>query len=59
MRYDAKGVQGAKTVKTLNGSDLTVAGSGDNLTVNGAPVLCGDVPAKNATAFVIGKVLTP
>jgi uncharacterized surface protein with fasciclin (FAS1) repeats len=59
MRYDAKGLQAAKTVKTLNGSDLTIAGSGDNLTVNGAPVLCGNIPTKNATVFVIGKVLTP
>ncbi|MGW4207067.1 fasciclin domain-containing protein [Lentzea sp. NPDC004789] len=59
MRYDAKGLQAAKTVKTLSGGDLTIAGSGDNLTVNGAPVLCGNIPTKNATVFVIGKVLTP
>lgn len=59
MRYDAKGLAAAKTVKTLAGSDVTIAGSGDNLTVNGAPVLCGNIPTKNATVFVIGKVLTP
>jgi uncharacterized surface protein with fasciclin (FAS1) repeats len=59
MRYDAKGLQTAKTVKTLNGTDVTIAGSGDSLTVNGAPVLCGNIPTKNATVFVIGKVLTP
>ena len=59
MRYDAKGLQAAKTVKTLSGGDVTIAGSGDNLTVNGAPVLCGNIPTKNATVFVIGKVLTP
>ena len=59
MRYDAKGLQAAKTVKTLTGTDVTIAGSGDNLTVNGAPVLCGNIPTKNATVFVIGKVLTP
>ena len=58
-RYDAKGLEAAKTVKTLAGKDVTVAGSGDNLTVNGAPVLCGNIPTKNATVFVIGKVLTP
>lgn len=58
-RYDAKGLESAKTVKTLAGQDLTIAGSGDNLTVNGAPVLCGNIPTKNATVFVIGKVLTP
>jgi uncharacterized surface protein with fasciclin (FAS1) repeats len=59
MRYDAKGLQSARTVKTLNGTDLTIAGSGDSLTVNSAPVLCGNIPTKNATVFVIGKVLTP
>lgn len=59
MRYDAKGLQAAKTVKTLAGQDVTIAGSGDNLTVNGAPVLCGNIPTRNATVFVIGKVLTP
>jgi uncharacterized surface protein with fasciclin (FAS1) repeats len=59
MRYDAKGLQAAGTVKTLSGGDVTIAGSGDNLTVNGAPVLCGNIPTKNATVFVIGKVLTP
>ncbi|MGH3822758.1 MAG: fasciclin domain-containing protein, partial [Pseudonocardiaceae bacterium] len=28
-------------------------------TVNGAPVLCGNIPTKNATVFVIGQVLSP
>jgi uncharacterized surface protein with fasciclin (FAS1) repeats len=32
---------------------------GDNLTVNGAPVLCGNVPTENTTLFVIGNALTP
>ena len=59
QRYDAKGLEAAKTVKTLSGADVTIAGSGDSLTVNGAPVLCGNIPTKNATVFVIGKVLTP
>jgi uncharacterized surface protein with fasciclin (FAS1) repeats len=58
-RYDAKGLEAAGTVKALNGGELRIAGSGDNLTVNGAPVLCGNIPTKNATVFVIGKVLTP
>lgn len=58
-RYDAKGLEAAKTVDSLTGQKLTIAGSGDTMTVNGAPVLCGNVPTKNATVFVIGKVLTP
>ncbi|QWF79896.1 fasciclin domain-containing protein [Amycolatopsis sp. CA-230715] len=61
-RYDAKGLEAAGMVPTLDGAeggDLKIAGSGDKMTVNGAPVLCGNVPVKNATVFVIGKVLMP
>ncbi|MEV0676587.1 fasciclin domain-containing protein [Actinosynnema sp. NPDC050436] len=58
-RYDAKGLESAGTVKSLTGQDLTISGTGDAMTVNGAPVLCGNIPTKNATVFVIGKVLTP
>jgi hypothetical protein len=29
------------------------------LTVNGAPVVSGGIPASNATVFVIAKPLTP
>lgn len=58
-RYDADGLRQAGTVKALTGQDLKIEGSGETMTVNGAPVLCGDVPTKNATVFVIGKVLTP
>jgi uncharacterized surface protein with fasciclin (FAS1) repeats len=58
-RYDAKGLQAAGTVKALTGQDLKISGSGDSMTVNGAPVLCGNIPTKNATVFVIGQVLTP
>ncbi|MET1072647.1 MAG: fasciclin domain-containing protein [Umezawaea sp.] len=58
-RYDAKGLEAAKTVDSLTGQKLTIAGSGDTMTVNGAPVLCGNIPTKNATVFVIGQVLTP
>ncbi|MEJ2856546.1 MULTISPECIES: fasciclin domain-containing protein [unclassified Saccharothrix] len=58
-RYDAEGLRAAGTVKALTGQDLKVEGSGATMTVNGAPVLCGNIPTKNATVFVIGKVLTP
>jgi len=58
-RYDAKGLEAAKTVDSLTGQKLTIAGTGDTMTVNGAPVLCGNIPTKNATVFVIGKVLSP
>ncbi|MBB5954719.1 putative surface protein with fasciclin (FAS1) repeats [Saccharothrix tamanrassetensis] len=58
-RYDAQGLESAGSVKALTGQELKISGSGDAMTVNGAPVLCGNVPTKNATVFVIGKVLTP
>ncbi|WP_367134591.1 fasciclin domain-containing protein [Saccharothrix sp. HUAS TT1] len=58
-RYDAAALESAGTVDTLLGEELTIAGSGDSMTVNGAPVLCGNIPTANATVFVIGKVLTP
>ncbi|WP_410661792.1 fasciclin domain-containing protein [Amycolatopsis sp. lyj-112] len=60
-RYDAKGLESAKTLESLNtaGGPLKIEGSGDNMTVNGAKILCGNVPTKNATVFVIDKVMTP
>lgn len=57
MRYDAKGLAAAGSVKPLAGGDIKIEGSGDNMTIGGAHVLCGNVPTKNATVFVIDKVL--
>jgi uncharacterized surface protein with fasciclin (FAS1) repeats len=60
-RYDAKGLAAAGTVTSLNtaGGPLKIEGTGDSMTVNGAKILCGNIPTKNATVFVIDKVLTP
>ncbi|MFI9457090.1 fasciclin domain-containing protein [Amycolatopsis sp. NPDC052450] len=60
-RYDAKGLESAKSLESLNtaGGPVKIEGSGENMTVNGAKVLCGNIPTKNATVFVIDKVLTP
>ncbi|MEU3622186.1 fasciclin domain-containing protein [Amycolatopsis coloradensis] len=60
-RYDAKGLESAKTLESLNtaGGPLKIEGSGENMTVNGAKVLCGNIPTKNATVFVIDTVMTP
>jgi uncharacterized surface protein with fasciclin (FAS1) repeats len=45
---------------TLEGSTLTVEGSGESFTVNGtASVVCGDIHADNATVYVIDEVLHP
>ena len=58
-RYDRDGILDAKTLPTLQGGTLTVAGSGDDVTVNGAKVLCGNIPTANATVFVIDTVMMP
>ncbi|MEV0067461.1 MULTISPECIES: fasciclin domain-containing protein [unclassified Amycolatopsis] len=60
-RYDAKGLAAAGSVTSLNtaGGPLKIEGTGDDMTVNGAKILCGNIPTKNATVFVIDKVLTP
>jgi uncharacterized surface protein with fasciclin (FAS1) repeats len=60
-RYDAEGLAAAGSLESLNtaGGPLKIEGSGENMTVNGAKILCGNIPTKNATVFVIDKVLTP
>ncbi|MEH3068479.1 MAG: fasciclin domain-containing protein [Aeromicrobium erythreum] len=48
------------THKTVNGADLEVTGSGDNIKVNGnAAVICGGVKTANATVYLIDSVLMP
>lgn len=61
QRYDRDGLEQAKSVESLNtaGGPLKIEGSGEDMTVNGAKVLCGNVPTKNATVFVIDTVMTP
>lgn len=50
----------AGTHETLEGEKLTVAGSGEDFTVDdGAKVLCGNIPTANATVYVIDSVLMP
>ena len=44
---------------TLDGGMLTVKGSGNNITVNGANVVCGGIQTANATVYLIDTVLTP
>ena len=51
--------QVAGTHTTAEGGTLTVTGSGDNLKVNDATVICGGVQTKNATVYLIDTVLTP
>jgi uncharacterized surface protein with fasciclin (FAS1) repeats len=47
------------THKTVEGSDVTVTGSGDSMKVNDANVICGGVKTANATVYLIDSVLMP
>jgi uncharacterized surface protein with fasciclin (FAS1) repeats len=47
------------TLNSLEGGTLTVTGSGDNIKVNGASVICGGIQTANATVYLIDTVLTP
>ncbi|HZA16534.1 MAG TPA: fasciclin domain-containing protein, partial [Pseudonocardiaceae bacterium] len=59
QRYDAAGLVQAGRVDTLQGGQVTIAGTAAAPTINGAQVLCGNIPTENATVFVIGQVLSP
>jgi uncharacterized surface protein with fasciclin (FAS1) repeats len=47
------------TQKTVEGDSVKVTGSGDNLKVNGANVICGGVQTANATVYLVDSVLMP
>jgi uncharacterized surface protein with fasciclin (FAS1) repeats len=47
------------THTTAEGATLTVTGSGNDLKVNGASVICGGVHTANATVYLIDTVLMP
>jgi uncharacterized surface protein with fasciclin (FAS1) repeats len=44
---------------TLQGGTVTVAESGETLTVNDATVVCGGVQTANATVYLIDEVMMP
>jgi uncharacterized surface protein with fasciclin (FAS1) repeats len=48
-----------KTLDTVQGGTVKVTGSGDNLKVNDANVICGGVHTANATVYLIDSVLMP
>ncbi|MFK0247139.1 fasciclin domain-containing protein [Amycolatopsis azurea] len=60
-RYDAKGLAVAGSVPSLDGDagPVRIEGFGENMRIDGARILCGNVPERNATVFVIDKVLKP
>jgi uncharacterized surface protein with fasciclin (FAS1) repeats len=55
--FDPSAVAGEH--KTLQGSPLTVTGSGDDLRVNNAGVVCGGIKTANATVYLLDAVLMP
>jgi uncharacterized surface protein with fasciclin (FAS1) repeats len=44
---------------TVQGGEVTVTGSGDDIKVNDASVICGGVKTANATVYLIDSVLMP
>ncbi|TDU89006.1 putative surface protein with fasciclin (FAS1) repeats [Kribbella voronezhensis] len=56
-QLDAMAVVGKHA--TVEKQDVTVSGSGDNLMVNNAKVICGGVKTANATVYLIDTVLLP
>ncbi|MDP9889038.1 fasciclin domain-containing protein [Pseudarthrobacter enclensis] len=49
----------AGTHATVEGGSVTVTGSGNNLKVDNANVICGGVKTKNATVYLVDSVLMP
>lgn len=49
----------AGTHTTVQGEDVEVTGSGDDLMVDGAAVVCGGVKTQNATVYLVDTVLMP
>ncbi|MEV8358975.1 fasciclin domain-containing protein [Microbacterium sp. NPDC076895] len=47
------------THTTVQGADVEVTGSGDNLMVNDAMVICGGVQTANAVVYLVDTVLMP
>lgn len=45
--------------ETVEGGTVTVTGSGDELMVNDAQVICGGVMTQNATVYLVDTVLMP
>lgn len=56
-QLDPTEVVGTQT--TLAGDKITVEGDESGMSVDGATVLCGNIPTANATVYVIDTVLVP
>lgn len=59
-QLDAQALADAGTETTVNGADVTIATSGDTITINGqSAVVCGNVETANGTVQIIDTVLMP
>ncbi|RJQ78069.1 fasciclin domain-containing protein [Pseudonocardiaceae bacterium YIM PH 21723] len=58
-RYDKAGLIAAGEVASLQGQKVKITADGDTIKANDAKVICGNIPTKNATVFVVGSVLSP
>ncbi|UDY24027.1 fasciclin domain-containing protein [Nocardioides sp. Kera G14] len=56
-QLDPMNIAGTQT--TLNKDKVTVSGDTSGMTVDGANVVCGNIPTANATVYVIDTVLMP
>ncbi|MGE5408571.1 MAG: fasciclin domain-containing protein [Syntrophothermus sp.] len=52
-------LENGQKIKTVQGGDVEVKISGEEVTVNGAKVVMPDVPASNGVVHVIDEVLLP
>lgn len=57
-RYNAKQLVEKGELDSSEGAKIKIGGTAKEPTVAGAPVLCGNIPTRNATVFVIGQVLS-
>lgn len=58
--YSPEELVEAGSVESVEGQSLTIAeGPGDTFTVDGAKVLCGNIPVANGVVYVIDEVLLP
>lgn len=56
---DPEALAMAGSVKTVEGGEVRITGSGDGLMIGGAKVLCGNVKTANGTVYLIDSVLLP
>lgn len=59
QRLTATELAGGEPITTVNGDTLKVSGSGNNMKVNGANIICANVPVGNGVVHLVDTVLMP